>query len=76
VIEDVNKSLIQEASLTDVLVVDGKISKSGLNEINKDIKWLLKNLKIKNKKELKNKILAIYDNQTQAVIIHYKNSTK
>jgi len=59
-----------------VLVVDGKISKSGLNEINKDIKWLLKNLKIKNKKELKNKILAIYDNQTQAVIIHYKNSTK
>lgn len=41
---------IEEASLSNVMIVDGVISKSGLNEINKDKTWLYKNLKIQSKK--------------------------
>ncbi|MGN1200780.1 MAG: DUF421 domain-containing protein [Candidatus Caccovivens sp.] len=72
VIEDVNPKAVKDASLTDILVVDGKISKSGLNEIEKDEKWLYKQLKINNKKELKNIILATYDEEGKKVNAHYK----
>lgn len=73
VIEDINKSKIKTATLTDVLIVDGAISKSGLNEINKNKEWLFKNLKIESKKDLKNIILATYDDEAQEIKVHYKN---
>ena len=73
VIEDVDKKAIQEASLTNVVIVDGKISKSGLKEVNKDKKWLYKQLNLTDKKDLKNIILATYDEQTSSFETHYKN---
>ncbi len=58
VIEDVNKGAIKPSNLTDVLIVDGVISGSGLNRLNKDKQWLFKQLHLSSKKELKNIILA------------------
>lgn len=75
VIEDVNKKNIEQASLTNVLIVDGKISKSGLNEINKDKDWLFKNLKLQNKKDLKNILLATYDDKTKTFNVHNKKES-
>lgn len=73
VIEDIDKRKIKRPSLTDVLVVDGVVSKSGLNEIGKTTAWLFKKLQIKEKKELKNIILATYDGENNNVNVHYKN---
>ncbi len=72
VIEDVNKSAIEESSLSNVLIADGKVSKSGLSEINKDKDWLFNKLKIKNKKDINNIVLAVYDEKTKKISVHYK----
>lgn len=73
VLEDLTqKPKIEEASLTNVLIVDGVISKSGLNELNKDKSWLYKKLKIKTKSELKNILLATYDEKKDSFDVHYK----
>lgn len=53
------------------VVTDGRISFSTLNELQKDKTWLLNKLNIK-EKELKNIILAIYDNQTDQIAVHTK----
>ena len=72
VLEDVDKQSVKPSSLTDVLVVDGVVSKSGLNEIGKSVEWLLLKLKLEHESELKNIILATYDNKTNKVNVHYK----
>lgn len=72
VIEDIDKKAIEPSSLTNVLIVDGKISKSGLNEIEKDKYWLYKKLNLENKKDLKNILLATYDEKEKSFNIHYK----
>ena len=72
VIEDVDPKKVEQASLTNVLIVDGSISMSGLNEINKDKEWLYKKLKIKDKKQIKNIILATFDEQSGDIITHIK----
>lgn len=61
------KIKLPQASLTNYLVIDGKISYSGLTELNKDEKWLFNELNIKNKKQLKNIILATYDDKVKKV---------
>lgn len=73
VIEDIDKRKIKAASLTNVLVVDGVVSGSGLSEIGKTREWLFKRLQIKNKSDLKNIILAIYDDENNKINVHYKN---
>jgi len=72
VVENLKDVKIQKASLTNELVIDGKVSKSGLKELNKDEKWLYKNLNITSKKELKNIALAVYDEKSKAVVVHNK----
>ena len=72
VMEDLDKSKIQKAALSNVLIVDGGISYSGLSEINKDEQWLCDRLGIKTKDELKNIILAVYDEQSDSFNTHYK----
>lgn len=64
---------IEQASLTNYLIVDGKISFSGLNEINKDCNWLYKNLNIVSKEDLNGIILASYDDKLKKFDVHYKN---
>lgn len=58
--------------LPNYLIVDGKISYSGLNEIGKDKNWLFDKLNIKGKKDLKNIILASYDSQNDKITADYK----
>lgn len=72
VIENLKDVKIQKASLTNELVIDVKVSKSGLKELNKDEKWLYKNLNITSKKELKNIALAVYDEKSKSVVVHNK----
>ena len=73
VMEDLDKSKIKKAALTDILIVDGAVSYSGLSEIGKDTDWLFSRLKIKNKSDLDNIILAVYDDETDEFNVHYKN---
>ena len=73
------KSQKQNASLQDLeiktppaklpiyLIADGIISKSSLNEIKKDVKWLYKKLNINKKNELKNIIIASYDKEKDII---------
>lgn len=69
--KDLNSYSPQE-KLPNYLITDGKISYSGLNEIGKDTDWLLKKLKI-TKKQLKEIIVASYDDQTDTINAQYKN---
>ncbi|MDE6966005.1 MAG: DUF421 domain-containing protein, partial [Clostridiales bacterium] len=71
--EDVDNSKVDKAELTDVLIVDGAVSYSGLSEINKDVDWLFSRLNIKQKKDLQNIILAVYDDKQDKFNVHYKN---
>lgn len=73
VIEDVNREAIEQPSLTNVIVVDGEISKSGLTEAKQTEEWLFNRLKIKEKQDLKNIILATYDDKTDTFDVHLKN---
>lgn len=73
VIEDIDKQKIKQSSLTNILIVDGIVSKSGLNEIGKTMSWLFHKLQIKEKSALKNIILATYDDKNDKLNVHYKN---
>ncbi|MCM1306374.1 MAG: DUF421 domain-containing protein [Bacteroides sp.] len=73
VIEDVNRDAIEKASLTNIMIADGAISESGLSEANKTNEWLFQRLQIKDKSDLKNIILAVYDDKTDKFTVHYKN---
>ncbi len=76
VLEDLNKNLIEPAELSDVLIVDGAISYSGLNNVGKDVKWLFQQLKIKSNADLKNILLAVYDDKTKSFNLHLKNESE
>ena len=73
VIEDIDTQKVKQASLTNVLVVDGVVSNSGLNEIGKTVAWLLHQLDLQSEKELSSVILATYDEENRSVIAHYKD---
>ena len=63
---------IEPPSLPNVLIVDGAISFSTLRTIGKDKQWLENKLNISNKKQYKNIILAIYDEQNDEIKINLK----
>jgi len=73
VVEDVSAP-IKKANFTNVLVVDGEISKSGLRELNKDEKWLFSQIGVKNRSALKDVILAVYNENSGSVDVHSKNT--
>jgi len=62
----------KNAKLPYYLVDDGHIIFSSLRTLGKDKTWLYDKLKIKTSKELKNIILAIYNESTDNVDINYK----
>ncbi len=72
VIKDIDGAQVKESSLNNVLIVDGVVSKSGLSEAGKNKEWLFRKLKIDSKKDLKNIILAVYDETTNLISVHYK----
>lgn len=59
------------ASLPCILVVDGNISYSGLNEINKTDEWLKAKTDLDDK-TMKNVLLATYDNESDEVNVQLK----
>ena len=70
VIEDVNREAIEQSSLSNVII----ISKSGLSEAAKTEEWLFEKLQLKNEEDLKNIILAVYDEKTDTFTVHYKET--
>ena len=58
----------QKQSLCANVIIDGKIMKNNLKFINKDEKWLKKELKIKGYKDLNNILLATVDNDEKLII--------
>lgn len=74
VVKDLKTPPTTPAKLTNILIVDGKVSMSSLTNLKKDESWLFKQLGISNKKQLKKIALAVYNNQTKRVEIHYKNN--
>lgn len=75
VIEDLGKPA-KKASLQKFLINDGKIDESYLKILGKNNDWLFQNLKIKNKKELKNILVAFYDEKTKEFDVNYKKQPK
>lgn len=64
---------IEEAQKPCHIIVEGRINKNALIDINKNKDWLFKKLKITNKKQLKNIVLAIYDEKLDSIETHIKN---
>lgn len=54
------------------VIVDGEISKFALNFLGKDETWLKNRLEIKNKSDLKNILLAVYNEKDDNFVIHLK----
>lgn len=75
VAEDISMKIVKKPELKNVLIADGRISKSGLNEICKDKDWLFKKLKIENKKDIKQILLATYDDKN-GFTIYRKNKNE
>ena len=75
VIEDLGKPA-KKASLQKFLINDGEIDESYLKILGKNNDWLFQSLKIKNKKELKNILVAFYDEKTKEFDVHYKKQPK
>ena len=59
------------ASLPCILVVDGNISYSGLNEINKTAEWLKAKIDL-DERSMKNVLLATYDDESDEVNVQLK----
>lgn len=75
VAEDISMEIVKKPELKNVLIADGRISKSGLNEIGKDKDWLFKKLKIENKKDIKQILLATFDDK-DGFTIYRKNKNE
>ncbi len=73
VMRDFDKEKIEKAELANVLIADGAVSHSGLSEIDKDEAWLFNRLRIGDKSDLDNIILAVYDDKTDGFNVHFKN---
>lgn len=73
VMRDFDKEKIEKAELANVLISDGAVSHSGLSEIDKDEAWLFNRLRIGEKSDLDNIILAVYDDKTDSFNVHFKN---
>ena len=75
VIGDISPKSAQKSRLLNVLISDGRISKSGLNQINKSKEWLFKKVGAKDKKQLKNILLATCDEKNK-VKVYTKNKVE
>ena len=55
------------------VIIDGKVIKDNLNELNKDEKWILKTLKSKNIKKVKDVLIFMIDENDDIFIQRKKN---
>lgn len=75
VISDLGKSL-PPSKLKKFLINDGIIDKNYLKILHKNNDWLFGKLNIKNKKNLKNILVAFYDEENDSFDLHYKKPPK
>lgn len=71
VAEDINKKT-SPAKLQKFLINDGQVDENYLKILGKDTNWLYKNLKISDQKQLKNILVAFYDEKTKQFDVHFK----
>ena len=62
-----------KTTLPQNVIVDGEVSKFSLKFLNKDKQWLFDRLNIKGKKDLKNILLAVYNEEDDSFVVHLKN---
>lgn len=70
---DLQNPDFSKSELENYVVIDGKINSDILKTLGKDTNWLLNKLQFTKKKQLKNIILAIYDDKKDKIIVHNKN---
>lgn len=73
VCEDMNINL-PEPSLTDYIVIDGKVRSEIMQQHGYTEEWLYNGLSVKNEEEIKNILLASYDDKKKQFNIHYKSA--
>ncbi len=61
-----------KSNLTKFAVMDGIIDDNFLSSIGKERDWLFQKLNIQSKRDLKNILVALYDEQTNTFDVHYK----
>ena len=75
-VKDVISPKINQATLINDVVIGGKINRDIVKKLNKNYEWVYKNLKIKNKKQLKNILYATYDEKTNKFDVYKIDSVK
>ncbi len=73
VMEDLDNDKIKPAQLEDILVVDGVLSRSGLNNAGKDDRWLFERLGVTDEKDLKDILLCVYDEENDKLNTYRKS---
>lgn len=73
VMEDLDKDKIKPAQLEDIVVVDGALSWSGLNNAGKDDRWLFERLGVTDGKDLKDILLCVYDAENDKLNTYRKS---
>jgi uncharacterized membrane protein YcaP (DUF421 family) len=65
----------EKIELSKELIIDGKIIFKAISQVNKSRKWLMDTLKIKYETELKNILLASYEDSEKTIYVYYKDDT-
>lgn len=73
VMEDLDNDKIKPAQLEDIVVVDGVLSRSGLNNAGKDDRWLFERLGVTDEKDLKDILLCVYDAENDKLNTYRKS---
>src|SRR5574344_363831 len=73
--QDFEKIEITPAETVNFLIIDGHYSKENIKNEQKNIEWLNKNLKIADKNDLKNILLAFINNENK-LVSYKKNNTE
>lgn len=63
------------SSLPVYLIIDGRVFKNELDNLQKTQDWLMKKLNCNSEDDLKNILLAVYNKDTDALSIHTKDAT-
>ncbi len=71
--EDLDNDKIKPAQLEDILVVDGVLSRSGLNNAGKDDRWLFERLGVTDVKDLKDILLCVFDAENDKLNTYRKS---
>ena len=74
-ISDIGKEP-KQASLTNIVLIDGTICRDALKYLKKSEAWLLNRLNVKTEKELKQFLLIGYNEEKDKLDVHYKDPSK